>query len=284
MENYKSQLVNQAVFRIMEKVHGQSDLNTMFTVLQEIINDMLEKCVQKASPRDSVTMEMLSQIDHDLRTPMSGILGFAELLSEELQDPAQKRKADHVLESARRLMKILDGLIGLYAGDSQQVVPHDVTEETEEEAMPFEPEPVVAERKPRKGTVKKLPNVLIVEDNLVNIQLLMIYIRRYCNIFSSRNAKSAIQLCRQQKFDAILMDINLGPGMNGIEAMQEIHKIQGSEEIPIIAVTGYASYGDRARFLNAGFTDYIKKPIEREVIREIMERLFRKEDSYLPSN
>ena len=263
----------------MEKVHGQSDLNTMFSVLQEIITDLLDQCKQHTPASDVIPMEMLSQIDHDLRTPMCGIVGFAELLAEELHDPAQKKKADHVLESARRLMEILDGLIGHYAGGTEPDAAHQEENAAEEEIIPEEPEPVVSKRNSRKNPVKKLPDVLIVEDNIVNIQLLMIYIRRFCNIFSSRNASSAILLCKQQKFDAILMDIHLGNGMNGIEAMQEIRKIKGFESIPIIAVTGYASYGDRDRFLKAGFTDYIKKPIERDVIREIMEQVIRKQVS-----
>ncbi len=277
MDNTQSQLVNQAVFRILEKVHGQSDLNTMFAVIQDIIIDTLEKCKMSPSQLDPISSDVLLQIDHDLRTPMCGILGFTELLSEELTDPAQKRKADQVLESARRLMQILDRLIGTYGSDKQQVVAAETEEVQDEE--PSGPEPVVGQKKSRKSTMKKLPDVLIVEDNLVNIQLLMIYIRRYCNIFSSRNAGSAIAMCQQQKFDAILMDIHLGPGMNGIEAMQEIRKIPGNENIPFIAVTGYANYGDRNRFLEAGFNEYIKKPVEREEIREIMERIFQKKDN-----
>ena len=277
MDNYQSQLVTQTVFRIMEKVHGQTDLNSIFSVIQEIINDLLEKCTVNATSSGTIPTTMLSQIDHDLRTPMCGILGFAELLSEELQDPAQKKKADHVLESATRLMEILDGLMSKYDDGIQHIEAKLSVENTRDIEMEVQPDTEVTPSRSRKNKVRKLPDVLIVEDNIVNIQLLMIYIRRYCNIFSSRNALSAIKQCQEQHFDAILMDIHLGTGMNGIEAMHEIRKIQGKENIPIIAVTGYANYGDRARFLDSGFTDYIKKPIEREVIREIMERLFKKE-------
>jgi len=277
MDNYQSQLVTQTVFRIMEKVHGQTDLNSIFAVIQENITDLVEKCTANATAGSTIPTTMLSQIDHDLRTPMCGILGFSELLSEELQDPAQKKKADHVLESARRLMEILDGLMSKYDDGIQHLEAKLPVESPGDTDMEVQPEAGVTERKSRKNKARKLPDVLIVEDNIVNIQLLMIYIRRYCNIFSSRNALSAIKQCQEQHFDAILMDIHLGPGMNGIEAMHEIRKIPGKEKIPIIAVTGYATYGDRARFLDSGFTDYIKKPIEREVIREIMERLFKNE-------
>ncbi|MCK9220799.1 MAG: ATP-binding protein [Bacteroidales bacterium] len=126
-------------------------------------------------------------------------------------------------------------------------------------------------------TRKKFPDVLIVEDNLVNIQLLMIYIRKYCNIFTTLDAKSAIDITQQRLFDAILMDINLGPGMDGIQAMLEIRKQPNYHDIPILAVTGYVTIGDRERLLKIGFTDYIPKPYDKETIAKVMTDLFPKE-------
>jgi CheY-like chemotaxis protein len=121
---------------------------------------------------------------------------------------------------------------------------------------------------------KKLPDILIVEDNLVNIQLLMIYIRRFCNIYTTLDAKAAIELTRERKFDAILMDINLGPGMDGIQAMLEIRKRPDYHDTPILAVTGYASIGDRERLITIGFDGYIPKPYDKVTIAAMMMELF----------
>jgi len=121
---------------------------------------------------------------------------------------------------------------------------------------------------------KKLPDILLVEDNTVNLQLLMVYIRDHCNIYSALDGKSAVDLTRQQKFDAILMDINLGPGMDGIQAMLEIRKRPDYRITPIIAVTGYASIGDRERLLSVGFSEYLPKPFTREKIAGLIEEFF----------
>ncbi|MDD4554594.1 MAG: response regulator [Bacteroidales bacterium] len=278
MDSNPAQLVNQAVFRILERVHGQTDLNALFSAIQQIILDLMEKCKDSVREGGLIPRETLLRFDHDLRTPMCGIVGFAELLAEELEDPAQKTNAEQVLQSARKVMEILNHItkefdIGLQSDNL------DITEE-ETPDLPYPAEMIPAFeniKKPPKSKGRKLPDVLIVEDNMMNIQLLMIYIRKYCNIFSVRNAKAAVDLAGRQKFDAILMDIHLGAGMNGIEAMHQIRKIPGNENIPIIAVTAYASYGDRGRFLREGFTDYVQKPIDRGMIREVMERLFKKE-------
>ena len=278
MDNNAAQLVNQAVFRILERVHGQTDLNALFSAVQEIIMDMMEKCKDSALKGDLIPRETLLRFDHDLRTPMCGIVGFAELLVEELTQPVQKTKAEQVLQSARMVMNILNQITKEF-GDKLQSDNLEITEiETPEPPFPADMiPPLETYKKTPKSKGRKLPDVLIVEDNMMNIQLLMIYIRKYCNIFSVRNAKAAVEIAGRQKFDAILMDIHLGAGMNGIEAMHEIRKLPGNEQIPIIAVTAYASYGDRARFLREGFTDYIQKPIDRGMIREVMERLFKKE-------
>jgi CheY-like chemotaxis protein len=66
------------------------------------------------------------------------------------------------------------------------------------------------------------------------------------------------------------MDINLGAGMNGIEATQEIRKIPGYQGTPIVAVTGYTMAGDRERILSQGLTYYLPKPFDRIEIVEIV--------------
>jgi CheY-like chemotaxis protein len=277
MEENQSEQLRIAVFRILELVHGKSDLNEMFIAIHGIISGLLNQ----NNVTDPATSLLLSRIDHDLRTPMCGILGFAELLSEELTEAETKKKAENILISSRRLMEVLDNLMTLSVNSPAQLLVKPVSADEQSSESPDSPTaPVGPARNPSGATKrhrssgKKLPTVLIVEDNLVNIQLLMIYIRRYCNIFSTQNAKSAILLTSEQKFDAILMDINLGPGMDGIQAMQEIRKQPGNSKIPIIAVTGYATYGDRERFLKDGFTEYIRKPIDRDEIRQVLERFF----------
>jgi CheY-like chemotaxis protein len=73
------------------------------------------------------------------------------------------------------------------------------------------------------------------------------------------------------------MDINLGLGMNGIEATKRIRKIPGFESIPIVAVTAYAMAGDRETFLNIGCTHYISKPFTKRefisLIEEVLESI-----------
>jgi CheY-like chemotaxis protein len=70
--------------------------------------------------------------------------------------------------------------------------------------------------------------------------------------------------------DIILMDLKL-PLLNGIEATKMIRRI--NKEIPIIAITASVYEQDRLQALEAGCTDFIKKPISKEVLFELIPKL-----------
>ncbi|KAF0152856.1 MAG: multi-sensor hybrid histidine kinase [Ignavibacteria bacterium] len=75
------------------------------------------------------------------------------------------------------------------------------------------------------------------------------------------NGEDAFKMARDQKFDLILMDMQM-PIMNGFEATEKIREIASYKETPIIALTAFAMKGDREKCIESGATDYIPKPID----------------------
>ena len=76
-------------------------------------------------------------------------------------------------------------------------------------------------------------------------------------------------------FDVILMDIQM-PGMDGISATRAIRsdKTFGDKSlIPIVALTAHAMKGDREKFLAAGMSDYVAKPVEFAELVSVLSRL-----------
>jgi CheY-like chemotaxis protein len=67
------------------------------------------------------------------------------------------------------------------------------------------------------------------------------------------------------------VDIEL-PGMDGVAAAKEIKSKPAYKNTPVIALTAYAMKGDRERFLEAGFNDYISKPIDVDDFMRRMEK------------
>jgi len=118
---------------------------------------------------------------------------------------------------------------------------------------------------------QKKPKVLIVEDNSINQDVAAIFLHDICEVVQTEDGETAVKKAAADKYDAVLMDINLGPGITGIEAAKRIRRLPGYENTPIIAITGYAMAGDKERLLNEGLTHYLPKPFDKEQIINILE-------------
>jgi len=129
-----------------------------------------------------------------------------------------------------------------------------------ERSMPFTP-----------AVIKRdVPLVLLVEDNMINRNLIELFLKPTYLMDHAYEGKTAVKMAKETKYDAVLMDINLGSGIDGIETTKKIKAISGYEKTPIIAVTGYTMIGDREKLLAEGCTHYIAKPFEKAVFRAII--------------
>ncbi len=116
-----------------------------------------------------------------------------------------------------------------------------------------------------------LPMVLLVEDNLVNKELTILFLRNICQVDYAPDAASAIEMVKSKQYHAILLDINLGNGMNGIEATSVIRKMPGYAKTPIIAVTGYTMAEEMEELYAAGCTSHIAKPFNRQTLLTMLQ-------------
>lgn len=121
---------------------------------------------------------------------------------------------------------------------------------------------------------KKKPLVLIVEDNIINKEVIEMFLEGICAIKYAKNGEAALSIAMQNKFDAVIMDINLGSGINGLDTAKAIRKLKGYEAIPFIAITGYVSSTDRDKILSEGIDHYIAKPVDKYELIELMGQLF----------
>jgi len=105
--------------------------------------------------------------------------------------------------------------------------------------------------------------VLYVEDSVDN-QILMRHVIdkiKGCELLVATTAKEGIQLAKAQQPDLILMDISL-PGMDGFEALATIRSDDRISKIPVIAVSANVVPAQVESGKQAGFDDYIYKPID----------------------
>lgn len=112
--------------------------------------------------------------------------------------------------------------------------------------------------------------ILIVEDNFVNIQILKEFLSNNFILEIARNAEIALKLLGEIRFDLILMDINLGKGINGLELTEIIKSKEVYKNVPIIGMTGYYLQEETDKLKSKGFNLFLFKPFNRnELINSI---------------
>ena len=115
---------------------------------------------------------------------------------------------------------------------------------------------------------------LYIEDQVDSQILFKVQMKDLKEVKFAVSFEEALPLLDTIHFDFIVLDINLQGEYNGLDALKIIHRMQGYETIPIIAVTAYVLPGDREKFIAAGFNDFISKPIFREKMVESLEKIF----------
>lgn len=116
--------------------------------------------------------------------------------------------------------------------------------------------------------------ILIVEDDPKNLKLIrdLLQIRGYTTL-EATDGKQGVDMARAKMPDLIFMDIQM-PVMNGFEATSILKADPVTKSITIVALTAFAMQGDRGKCMEAGFNDYITKPLDtRAFVTKVKEYL-----------
>ena len=119
-------------------------------------------------------------------------------------------------------------------------------------------------------------HILAVEDDIINLTALELALEKMGHFVAcASNGSEALESLSANGYDCVLMDLQM-PGMDGLTATKKIRSGEAGKRnsgIPIIAITGFAMSGDRERFLKAGLTEYISKPVELRDLGESLEKV-----------
>ncbi len=107
------------------------------------------------------------------------------------------------------------------------------------------------------------PKLAVIEDNLDNRLLVEAILEDDYDISEYGTGLEAVQGLPDNVPDIILLDISL-PGMDGTEVLEWIRSQSELSDLPVIALTAHAMSGDRERYIEMGFNDYVTKPIVDE--------------------
>jgi len=118
-----------------------------------------------------------------------------------------------------------------------------------------------------------MAKILLVEDNEMNRDILSRHLkRRGYDFVLAGDGNQAVTLAESEKPDLILMDMNL-PVKDGWTAVAEMNASATTRNIPIIALTAYASETDREKALAAGCDEHQIKPFRAKDLFDKIETL-----------
>ena len=112
--------------------------------------------------------------------------------------------------------------------------------------------------------------ILVVDDTVVNLSVVKGLLKRtQLVVDTAESGAEALVKAAQNHYDAIFID-HMMPDMDGMETLRELRKRPELKEVPCIALTANAISGSREMYLNAGFTDYLAKPVDGKKLERML--------------
>lgn len=118
-----------------------------------------------------------------------------------------------------------------------------------------------------------VPHLLFVEDNPKTRLLVKHLLNGTYDITLVPDAEAALQAMGETDFDGLLVDIHLGEGLGGTELLHRDREEKLAGGAPAIAVTAYAMPGDRQKYLEEGFDEYVGKPFTGADLRGAIDQV-----------
>ncbi len=115
--------------------------------------------------------------------------------------------------------------------------------------------------------------ILVVEDNEAN-RILMRQILKYhgYEVLEAADGAAGLAMAREHMPDLILLDLQM-PVMGGLAVIRELRKTPELSKLKVMAVTSFAMKGDREKALEAGFDEYVTKPIDTRKFVELVKNI-----------
>lgn len=263
--------------------HHRPDLDRMkgaSSRLATLIGTWLDENQTEVSLAESEFAVFAARLRHDLRTPITTILGYAELVSEEAREegcePLLGTLTD-VQEAARRLLDQIDSMVAFVAGQRG---------DRETESGPADPS--LMER--AIETIRQVLDeqvapetrvtgrILVVDDNESILDLLARQLTREGHeVETCDSGEKALARLDIEPFDLLLLDLMM-PGINGLDVLRELKADPHTATLPVVMISALDETETAVRCIEAGAEDYLAKPpnpiLLRARIAAALERKF----------
>jgi CheY-like chemotaxis protein len=245
---------DNSVFREVE-----DQVRCLYNELDKATAEVEEKEKLIAEETRLARKEFIAIANHQIRTPLDGIMGMAQLLADTPLNIDQHNCIHTILKSSAGLLNVIRSM----------------NEEPEEDAIDVDDQSKPGNA-PRTSSIEDA-SVLVVDDNKISQKVVAALLRKAeYEVDVVENGKEALSRVRMKPYDVILMDCQM-PVMDGYEATAGIRAMpEPYRSVPIIALTAHSLKHELRACRDCGMDDHLVKPADHKVLIDIVSKYVHK--------
>lgn len=212
-----------------------------------------------------MTADVQARLRHELRTPLNHIIGYSELLLDEVKERGLETMiADlqNIRAAGQELSKLINDVL-----DPQLAQATPSGSDDADGSAPIrdlmawqhaDDAENIAAPEPPDGCI------LVVDDNAGNRDIVTRQLKHEgFTVYTAENGAHALELIKAQSVDLVLLDVMM-PVMDGIEACTRLKQDPETRLIPVVLMTALGQLEHRVRGIRAGADDFLTKPVSRD--------------------
>jgi adenylate cyclase len=215
-----------------------------------------------------------AQARHDLRTPVNQMLGYAELLQEEMEERGLNEfvpDLKKIQTAAKTQIDLINKLLAPPGAESPAAAPEvpptmtAVMADSPTLQMGSHIDEVPEDQRVTTPVFIGSP-VLVVDDNEMNRDMLSRRLQaKGYEVSTAEDGYRALEMLSQRNYDTVILDVMM-PGISGLEVLRKIRLTQTMSDLPVIMATARDASEDIVEALRLGANDYVTKPLDFQVV------------------
>jgi len=242
-------------------IEFEEELGKILASSDQLLNE-IEKATTNVQLNENEIQEYQKKTRHDLRNVINIILGYSEMILEDLEsDHANFDDISNLLEETKKFNQNLEQLVQL------NLIQKNQSEISAEDEVLKKLISMIKPLDSSKENNRLIGNILIVDDNVSNCEMIERQLKKEGHKTKiCFDGEQALTELKRNEFDTILLDV-LMPKKNGYEVLMEMKKNLKLKDIPVIMVSGFKEEDTIVRCIEAGVDEYLTKPINSTLLK-----------------